>query len=428
MDFERHYFRARDLEVPAVLPLCGGTVAVFTRRCPGKDEVNEDAALLLSLGAERGLLAVADGMGGLHAGEKASEAALKSLDRRVRADLAEGRTLREAILSGFEAANAAVGSLKLGAGTTLSVLQIEGRDVRSYHVGDSEALIVGQRGRRKLETIAHSPVGYGVEAGLIDEEDALRHEERHVISNALGGAEMRVDMSHRVRLADRDTMLLASDGLFDNLETAEIVERVRKGPLPAVAAGLQATALERMQAPKDGAPSKPDDLTFVIYRPAPGGRAAVAHLPPALRRVIRRYALRPHPEGGWYRETHRSRVALPLEGLPGGYPGDRAAVTSILYLLPAGRPSRRHRVRSEELWLHHAGDAVDLSMVADEPGAELRRTRLGPGPGEWLQASVPPGWWQHAEVVRGKHGYALLGCVVAPGFEFEDLEVRDESP
>ena len=72
---------------------------------------------------------------------------------------------------------------------------------------------------------------------------------------------------------------------------------------------------------------------------------------------VRTLELEPHPEGGFYRETYRSDVRLPALA---GYPGPRVAVTSILFLLPAGRRSRLHRVRSEELWLFHEGDPLQL--------------------------------------------------------------------
>lgn len=274
MGVERHLFCARDLDAPSIVPLCGGMAAVFTRRCPGQADVNEDAALLVAVDEDRGLLAVADGMGGLNGGEKASATALESLDATLRTALADGRAFRESILTGFETANTAVCDLRLGAGTTLTVVEIDARAVRTYHVGDSEALVVGQRGRRKLETIPHSPVGYGVEAGLIDEDDALHHDQRHEISNALGGAEMRVDMSHQVRLAARDTLVVASDGVFDNLSVEQIIGCVRKGPLRHAAAALQREVLRRMQDPPADSPSKLDDLTFVVYRPGRGERGA----------------------------------------------------------------------------------------------------------------------------------------------------------
>jgi predicted cupin superfamily sugar epimerase len=118
-------------------------------------------------------------------------------------------------------------------------------------------------------------------------------------------------------------------------------------------------------------------------------------------------------------------MLLPQRALPPGYPGDRNASTSILFLLPTGARSRLHRVRSEEIWLHHRGDDLRLSLGAAGASRTASRTslRLGQGANALFQAVVPAEAWQEAEALPGKHGYALVGCVVAPGFDFEDFEL-----
>ena len=136
----------------------------------------------------------------------------------------------------------------------------------------------------------------------------------------------------------------------------------------------------------------------------------MTEITPAAHAIIDRLGLSRHPEGGHYRETFRSDARVPAHG------GERSAVTSILFLLAAGEESRSHRVRSDELWLHQGGDDVELTI-----GGEV--VRLGAGPDAALQAFVPGGVWQAARAARGPAGYALVGCVVAPGFEFEDFEL-----
>jgi uncharacterized protein len=122
--------------------------------------------------------------------------------------------------------------------------------------------------------------------------------------------------------------------------------------------------------------------------------------------VIRRLALRPHPEGGYYGETFRSPVQLTL---PDGRV--RSASTAIHYLLPSGAWSTWHRVRSDEVWHHYDGGA-------------LRLHRLGLGEVELSanipQAVVPAGVWQAAEPADDP---VLCGCTVAPGFDFADFEL-----
>lgn len=155
---------------------------------------------------------------------------------------------------------------------------------------------------------------------------------------------------------------------------------------------------------------------------------AAAEPGPRIREWIDRLGLKSHPEGGWYRETFRSRVEWPREALPDGYPADRIAMTSILFLLPTGVRSRWHRVRSEELWMHHRGDDLRLG-IATVPNAsrdEVREIRLGQGASSVFQAVVPAAGWQEAEALPGDAGFALVGCVVAPGFEFEDFEMAED--
>ncbi len=134
-----------------------------------------------------------------------------------------------------------------------------------------------------------------------------------------------------------------------------------------------------------------------------------------VRHLIAELQLEPHPEGGYYRETFRSDRQLPSSALPRSYGGSRVAVTAILFLLPTAASSARHRVRSDEIWMHHQGDPVRLS-VEGEPDLLLGEDLL-------FQATVPGGRWQSAVCLDGPAGYALVGCVVAPGFDFLDFEL-----
>ena len=250
---------------PELIEAPAGTVALFSSRKPIEEAtVNEDGAALLPI-HDALIVAVADGCGGTRGGQAASKRALECLRDEVQAGIEGGRKLREAVLTAFERANAEV--LSLVGQTTMVAAEIRGRSLRTYNVGDSQAMVFGQRGRLKLRTVAHSPVGYGVEAGLIDEEEALHHEERHYVSNIVGTDGMRIEVSTEIELADFDTLLLASDGVFDNLQGEEIAELVRAGPLAEAASALASACKERMTGGSPGEPSKPDDATFVLYRP-----------------------------------------------------------------------------------------------------------------------------------------------------------------
>jgi serine/threonine protein phosphatase PrpC len=160
-------------------------------------------------------------------------------------------------------------ALSTGAATTLAVVELTRNTIRPYHVGDSLILLVGGRGKVKLQTIPHSPVGYGVEAGLLDEGEAMHHEERHLVSNVVGCPAMRIEIGPTLNLAPRDTLLLSSDGLADNLHVSEIAQRIRGGNLLQAAERLVADATHRMEHPSSEHPSKSDDLTLLAFRPTP---------------------------------------------------------------------------------------------------------------------------------------------------------------
>ncbi len=257
-------FTDADMSEPWSLSLPGGEAVVYSRRCAGEEQ-NQDAAGCFVLEAG-GVLAVADGMGGQPGGASASRIVIESLAETLLGMAGNGGGVRAAILDAVEEANRRVLELGIGAGTTLAAAELLVDSLRSYHVGDSEILVVGQRGRIKLQTVSHSPVGYAVEAGMLDDEEAIHHDERHLVSNLVGSSEMRIEVGSALGLAPRDTVLLATDGLFDNLLQPEIIDGIRVRPLVEVARSLAASAVQRMDEPVDGQPSKPDDLTFILYR------------------------------------------------------------------------------------------------------------------------------------------------------------------
>lgn len=250
--------------------VAGGSIVTYTVRAPDKESENEDTVAVIPCGPDAVVLVVADGAGGLPAGKRASLTAVMSLAESLAAVTAGHALLRTAILDGIEAANDAVKRLANGSATTMTIVTIEGRLARSYQIGDSEAMVVGQRGRVRLQTTAHSPTGFAVEAGFLDERDALHHEERHLVSNFLGTADMSIDIATPVELRARDTVLLASDGLTDNVHYAEIVERIRKGPLQEAAASIVDLARRRMLVRNSNQPCKPDDLSLIVFRKPPG--------------------------------------------------------------------------------------------------------------------------------------------------------------
>ncbi len=261
-------FLDQDMQEVVLRDFCGGTAAVFSARSPGREGPNQDAAGLIPFDAESGAMLVADGVGGMRGGAQASSTTLYEMCAALEQAAGRGGPLREGILDGIESANREVATLGIGAATTLAVVELRGGRLRTYHVGDSEILVVGQRGKLKHQTVSHSPMGYAVESGLLDEKEAMRHEDRHFVFNVVGIAEMRIEMGPEIELAPRDTVLVACDGLFDNLARDEIIEILRRGSLEEAARRIVETCVARMTGalPEAGHPSKPDDLTLIAFR------------------------------------------------------------------------------------------------------------------------------------------------------------------
>jgi len=140
---------------------------------------------------------------------------------------------------------------------------------------------------------------------------------------------------------------------------------------------------------------------------------------------IEKYNLLPHPEGGYYAETYRASETIPQATLPTRFGGDRAFSTGIYFLLESHNFSAFHRIQADEMWHFYAGEALEV-FVIDAKTGELNVVRLGNNPdnGETFQAVVPAGAWFGSRPASGST-YALVGCTVAPGFDFADFEMAE---
>lgn len=140
--------------------------------------------------------------------------------------------------------------------------------------------------------------------------------------------------------------------------------------------------------------------------------------------LVAALGLTPHPEGGFYAETYRAAERVKAEHLPARFGGDRPFSTAIYFLLKSGFPSHLHRLHADELWHFHEGSPLAIHLL--EPTGGHRTIRLGPAlaEGETFQAAIPAGCWFGAEVLA-PDSYALVGCTVAPGFDFADFEMGE---
>jgi predicted cupin superfamily sugar epimerase len=138
--------------------------------------------------------------------------------------------------------------------------------------------------------------------------------------------------------------------------------------------------------------------------------------------LIKRFNLVSHPEGGWFRETYRSTEIIPGDALPERFGGPRSFSTSIYFLLEQGDISALHRIKSDEMWHFYAGAPLTIHVIT--PIGAHRELKLGAdvAASESFQDVVPTGCWFGAEI-SGTGPYSLVGCTVAPGFDFGDFEM-----
>lgn len=141
---------------------------------------------------------------------------------------------------------------------------------------------------------------------------------------------------------------------------------------------------------------------------------------------IRHLQLNKHIEGGWYSEVYRSALVFDKEHLPVEFGGDRNASTHIYFLLDKSGFSAFHRIKSDELWHFYAGDPLIIYEI-DQDG-KLKEHILGNdiATGQSLFSAIKRGNWFASKVVEGGE-YALAGCTVAPGFDFNDFEMAEKS-
>ncbi len=137
---------------------------------------------------------------------------------------------------------------------------------------------------------------------------------------------------------------------------------------------------------------------------------------------IKQLNLQPHPEGGFFRETYRSAEIIEQDALPGRFNGARNFSTAIYFLLENGQFSALHRIAADELWHFYAGSTLTVTVI--HANGLLEEIKLGTNlpNGEVPQAVVPAGAWFGASV-KAKNTFALVGCTVAPGFNFADFEM-----
>ena len=139
---------------------------------------------------------------------------------------------------------------------------------------------------------------------------------------------------------------------------------------------------------------------------------------------IKHLSLARHPEGGYFQEIYRSDELISKDSLPDRYEGPRAFCTSIYFLLQSDEFSHLHRLKSDELWHFYSGSSLTVHLI--EQTGDYSFVRLGNDieKGEVFQTVIRAGTWFGA-IVDNPRSYSLIGCTVAPGFNFADFELAD---
>jgi hypothetical protein len=145
-------------------------------------------------------------------------------------------------------------------------------------------------------------------------------------------------------------------------------------------------------------------------------------MPSTAKDWIQQLDLEPHPEGGYFRQSYRAELTIPHQALPARFSGDRAASTAIYFLLEGQNFSAFHRLQADELWHFYSGAPLWVHII--DPDGAYSKITLGADPegGQVFQAVVRAGNW-FASHVGDWRSFALAGCTVAPGFDFQDFEM-----
>jgi hypothetical protein len=143
-----------------------------------------------------------------------------------------------------------------------------------------------------------------------------------------------------------------------------------------------------------------------------------------IEKIVQKLDMNPHPEGGFYKETYRSKGIIPQHVLGEAYNGERNYCTAIYFLLTSDNFSAFHKINQDEIWHYYEGASLFVHVIDLE--GEYRRYSVGMNleEGELPQLVVPAGCW-FASSVKKENSYSLVGCTVSPGFDFDDFELAE---
>ncbi|HED07485.1 MAG TPA: cupin domain-containing protein [Ignavibacteria bacterium] len=146
---------------------------------------------------------------------------------------------------------------------------------------------------------------------------------------------------------------------------------------------------------------------------------------PEVKFYIDKLELQKHPEGGYYKEVYRSDEIILKETLPGRYGSDRNYLTSIYFLLVEENVSLFHKIKSDEIWHFYDGSTIKIYILKNDGVLSVKLLGRNLESGESLQVIIKKDTWFCAEVVN-KKSFGIVGCTVAPGFDFNDFKLAEK--
>lgn len=231
-------------------------VGYFIQRNKTKGDENQDTLFMMAKD-DFCLFGVADGAGGHPHGMEASYLVGESIFQYFRATKSSDVQL----ISLIESANNKVREKYPEAYTTLCFAALFGNELRSYSVGDSEVQYFNNQAQMIYNNIPQSPVGYAVEAGMMSQEEGLDHSDRYLVNNLVGDEHLRIEVASKVTLKKGYSVIVGSDGLFDNFSHETINELVGRGPFEEGFNELCKMCIERSDQWR-----KDDDVSFIVLR------------------------------------------------------------------------------------------------------------------------------------------------------------------
>jgi serine/threonine protein phosphatase PrpC len=260
----------RCCESAEIIDLGPWIAAIYSRHTPER-QWNEDSLALIAIEPETLILIIADGAGGHSHGREASQALIRemmSLGAEDETVTKEG--LGREILTRFDKANQAIRDLGGNSLSTMSLVEIHGRTFRSYHAGDSKILVIGSKGKIKYQTRNHGPLEQGIECGFLHPDDPNNIEIRHIVTNMVGGKNSTLEVSLNHKIDKNDRILVASDGLYDNIPPADIADFINGIPVTEAAEFLIEKSRSLMALADDTNTYKVDDMSFILLGPRRG--------------------------------------------------------------------------------------------------------------------------------------------------------------